>query len=52
MAIYRFTVSCMGLYVSVFTFFTRRHIWSCKRCLELMYDLNDTISALRKSSDN
>jgi len=27
----------------VFTFFTRRHIWSFKRCLERMYDLNETM---------
>ena len=26
---------------TVFTFFTRRHIWKYKRCLEGMYDLVD-----------
>jgi len=38
-AIYRFTVygsACLA----VFTFFTRRQIWSLKRWLERLYDLN------------
>jgi len=28
---------------AVFRIFTRRHIWSFKRCLERMYDLNKTM---------
>jgi len=42
-AIYRFTVSCIDQRDAVFTFFTRRHIWSFKRYLERMYDLNETM---------
>jgi len=38
--IYRFTVSCIDQRDYIFT---RRHIWSFKRCSERMYDLNVTM---------
>jgi len=40
-AIYRFTVSCLDQRDGLC--FTQWHIWSFKRCLERMYDLNVTM---------
>ena len=51
MAIDRFTVSYIDRRDGC-TFFTRRHIWSFKRCLECMYDLNETIYLSMKALKN